>query len=321
MSDLKEDEIVDVALPKEEPVTVVLDGEAPKVEKKDDEPAPKVEDKSAEMEAALADLRTKLDQERANAQRERQAREQAEQFAQEQSSKVRTAEVEVQDSNLRTIVNAINAVEQTAKNAARTYADAMTAGDYDAAATAQRSISRAEAQLLQLTNGKNALEERLQSRQAEGRVTDDGPKFQQNLDPVERLAQSLAPASAAWLRAHPDAAQSVDKLTAAHAAAVNLRGIQVESPEYFTYIEQELYGEKKPDAPKTEDKPRKQPIPSAPTSSGSGGGRSGDGGNQMTLSAAEVEMAVLAEPGLTRDKALEVYARNKRALQLEGKLR
>jgi hypothetical protein len=40
----------------------------------------------------------------------------------------------------------------------------------------------------------------------------------------------------------------------------------------------------------------------------------------MVLSSAEVEMAILAEPELPRDKAIESYARNKAFLIKQGKL-
>ena len=40
----------------------------------------------------------------------------------------------------------------------------------------------------------------------------------------------------------------------------------------------------------------------------------------MVLSPAEVEQALLMEPDLPREKALEVYARSKQALIREGKL-
>jgi hypothetical protein len=40
----------------------------------------------------------------------------------------------------------------------------------------------------------------------------------------------------------------------------------------------------------------------------------------MTLSPAEVEFAIINEPYLTRDKALEVYARSKAQLIKEGKM-
>jgi hypothetical protein len=40
----------------------------------------------------------------------------------------------------------------------------------------------------------------------------------------------------------------------------------------------------------------------------------------MTLSAAEVEQALLIDPDLPREKAIEQYARNKAALIREGKM-
>jgi hypothetical protein len=40
----------------------------------------------------------------------------------------------------------------------------------------------------------------------------------------------------------------------------------------------------------------------------------------MTLRPDEVEMAILAEPDLPRDKAIESYARNKAFLIKQGKL-
>ncbi len=315
MSEVKDEVIDDAIVSKEEPVVVKLEEEALVVEKKEEAPS-----EPDEREQALVELKKQVEIERKNAERERQAREQAEQFAREQHSKVRTAEVEVQDSNLRTIINAIDAVEQTAKTAERAYADAMTSGDYDAAAKAQRAIARAESQLLQLNNGKNTLEERLQARTTEGRVTEDVPKFQPAADPIEEMVSRLTPKSAEWLRAHPDAAQNVNRLTAAHTAAVELEGIKVESPEYFAFIEQKM-GMTKSEEKEVSKPPRKQPLPSAPTNSGSSSNSDRGGGSSMTLSPAEVEMAILNEPNLPRDKALEAYARNKAALIKEGKLK
>jgi hypothetical protein len=40
----------------------------------------------------------------------------------------------------------------------------------------------------------------------------------------------------------------------------------------------------------------------------------------MTLSAAEVEQAMLNEPEMSREKAIEAYARSKAQLIREGKL-
>ena len=196
----------------------------------------------------------------------------------------------------------------------------MASGDYGAAAKAQRSMAQSEAQLLQLKNGKAALEDRLASRTTEGRVDDTRQPTQPVVppgDPVEALATRLTPKSAEWLRSHPTAAGQVNKLTAAHQSAVELEGIAVESPEYFSYIEQRLgLGDKKPE-PRTQSKPS---MGSIPVSSSSSSGSSRSSGNVMTLSPAEVEFAIINEPYLTRDKALEVYARSKAQLIKEGKM-
>ena len=316
MSEVEDDKGASVAILDEQPVTVALEksedsGNA--IEKKDDKPD--------ERELAILDLKKQVEEQRVAAERERKAREEAEKLAKEREEEARTAKTEVQDSNLRVILNAIDATERTASAAERSYADAMASGDYAAAAKAQREIVRAETQLLQLQNGKLALEERLAHKPDEGRVVEkrqEAPPPSPPRDPVEALAATLTPKSAEWLRAHPSAAGQVNKLAAAHQSAVELEGIPVESPEYFAFIEKKLgLGEKK----ETHRGDRAPSIPSIPVNSSSSGGssRSG-GGNVMTLSPAEVEIAILNEPNLPRDKALEAYARAKAALIKEGKL-
>ena len=108
----------------------------------------------------------------------------------------------------------------------------------------------------------------------------------------------------------------MNKLSAAHNAATVLKGIPVESPEYFSFIENEL------GLSNNRSNARRQTIGSAPvTSSSPTIGRSGyNGGSTMVLSAAEVEQAILNDPDLPREKAIEQYARNKAALIREGKL-
>lgn len=320
MSEIDDKEL-EVSIPADEPVTVNLGDDAPVIEKKAETPtAPDVD----EREQALAELRKQIEEERARAERERKAREQAERYAQEQEFAAKSAKVEVQDSNLRVILNAIEATEQAASGAERAYADAMAAGDYAQAAKAQRAMAQAESQLLQLKNGKSALEDRLQSQTHEGRVASEAPKIEKTAgraDSVEEMAAQLTPKSAEWLRAHPSAANQVNKLVAAHQAAVELEGITPETPEYFAYIEGKLGFT----TPKQTEKPQTAPakaMASAPVSSASSSGGSSRSGNgsSMTLSPAEVEFALLNEPNLPREKALETYARNKAALIREGKL-
>ena len=304
-----------VTITEDAPVTVALEEGSETTKVVENKPA-----EPDEREVALIDLRKQLDEQKAHTERERAARAEAEKLALQRADEATAAKGEVQDSNLRVILNAIDAAEQGATNAERSYADAMASGDYGAAAKAQRSMAQSEAQLLQLKNGKAALEDRLASRTTEGRVDDTRQPTQpvaSPADPVEALATRLTPKSAEWLRTHPSAAGQVNKLTAAHQAAVELEGIAVESPEYFEYIENRLgLGEKKT-APKT---PAKTSMGSIPVTSIGSGGTSRSSGNVMTLSPSEVEFAIINEPNLPREKALEVYARSKAQLIKEGKM-
>ena len=110
-----------------------------------------------ERERALEELKQQYNHQKMVAEAEREARRQAEYFARQQAQQVNYAKTEVQDSNLRIIVNAIDATEQAAANAERDYSDAMAAGDYTLAAKAQRAIAQAESHLLQLNNGRQKI--------------------------------------------------------------------------------------------------------------------------------------------------------------------
>ena len=311
MADIDDLNTETIEIPEEKPVVVELD--EPSVDKK-------AKDEPDEREIALKEMRAQYEEQKKRAEMERHARQQAEQYAYQQAQKANYAQAEVQDSNLRTILNAISADEQAAANAERVYADAIAAGDTALAAKAQREMAKAEARLVQLENGRRALEERLQA--TEGRVEEpEMPRFApMPTDPVDALASRLTPKSAAWLRAHPEAANQVDKLTAAHQAAVTLKGIEPESSEYFKYIEKQLGFRDRNEKPK--DPYKKNNISSAPVSSAGSmmSSRQSGSSSTMVLSPAEVEQALLNEPELPREKALEFYAKNKAALIREGKL-
>lgn len=287
-----------------------------------------------ERERALKDLRAQYEQQKRIAEAERDARKQAELYAREQAQQIHYARNEVQDSNLKIILNAIDATEQAAVNAERDYATAMANQDYATAARAQRLMAQAESHLLQLQNGKQRLEETL-SQPVEGAVQEQNiPSFEPRIphDPVEMYASKLAPKSAQWLREHPDAVNKIGKLTRAHQDAVE-DGIAPESSDYFRYIESRLgysnevdddddYVEEQPVRQLKQVQPMKKPAASAPvTSSASAATPRQSTPNSMVLNADEVEMAILAEPDLPREKAIESYARNKAYLIKQGKLR
>lgn len=313
MADIDEITGEAVSIPEEEPVVVEIEGE---------KPAKEAESQPDEREIALKEMRAQYEEQKRRAEAERHARQQAEQYAYQQAQQANYAKAEVQDGNLRIILNAISADEQAASNAERIYSDAIASGDTALAAKAQREMARIEARLLQLENGKRALEDRLQA--GEGRISEpEMPRFTPQhgpADKVEALAARLTPKSADWLRSHPDAANHIDKLTAAHSAAVQLKGIEPETPEYFKYIEKQLGFRGKEDKG---DKPvKKANISSAPVSSAGSMMSTRQSGSSSTvvLSPAEVEQALLNEPEMPREKALEFYAKNKAALIREGKL-
>ena len=206
----------------------------------------------------------------------------------------------------------------------------MSAGDYARAARAQRLIAQAESHLLQLQNGKQRIEETLQQT-TEGAVeAPDMPNFEPDIppDPVEMYASRLAPKSAQWLREHPEVVNKIGRLTRAHQDAVE-DGLKPESPEYFQYIEGRLGYSSGRDADADQETqqavaqvaPPRKTVVSTPVSSNASFTTSrSSNANTMTLSPAEVEMAILAEPELSRDKAIESYARNKAFLIKQGKL-
>lgn len=337
-NEVKEEKAVQVTLPDEPIVDVELNETDAKVS----EPAAKVEEVKApvekkkpeidEREKALKDLKAQYERQKMVADAEREARKKAEEYARQQAQQIGYARSEVQDSNLKIILNAIDATEQAAANAERDYAEAMAAGDYAMAAKAQRMIAQAESHLLQLNNGKQRLEESLQQT-AEGSVNaPEMPNFEPRIpqDPVEMYASRLAPKSANWLRNHPEVVSEnkIGKLTRAHQDAVE-DGLVAESPEYFAFIESRLGYNSYESEPEVEQQSEpvqptqsRKSMASAPVSSNASitSGRQSGNSNTMTLSPSEVEVALLMEPDMSRDKAIEAYARNKAALIKQGKL-
>lgn len=224
----------------------------------DKKPEAVVEDTSA-----LADLKAQIEAHKEATKREREAREAAERKAREEAEKAKQASVEVQDNRLTSISNALKAATSEAEIAERALVEALRASDYDAAGKAQRLIAAAEAKILQLENGKAALEE--QKREAPKR---EEPKR----NDVDSWIDSLSPRSADWMRSHREFVGDqtmMNKIGAAHNFAVSAKGILPDSDEYFAFIEESI-GLRKPEAEaEPAPKPKPQKItPSAPVVNG-----------------------------------------------------
>jgi hypothetical protein len=178
-------------------------------------------------------------------------------------------------------------------------------------------MADAKAKLLQLENGRAALQEQAKNPRMH-------PQQIPAYDPVETLASQLSPRSAAWVRAHPEFARN-ERLTQKMIAAHNLvtaDGMQPDTDEYFESVER-ILGVQAPaastaaaEAPMSAASAptQRRSSPAAAPVSRSGTGTGGGSPNVVRLSAQEREMAQMM------GMSAEEYARNKLALIKDGKL-
>lgn len=266
--------------------------QTPEVEVKDDKPA------ELSAEDALAELQRKLEAAEATA---KAANERAHQ-AERQAAEARNA---ASDTDLQLVIGAIDSVKRENEIAKANYRAAMSTGDFDRAAEYQEMLSTNAAKLLQLENGRMALENKPKERPVPA-------------DPVEAFASQLTPRSADWIRQHPQCVTDPrlqQKMIAAHNLAL-ADGIAPDTDEYFAAVEGTLGMKRAAEASQAAEsplssasRPKNSPPPAAPASRETGG-RS----NVVRLSAEEREMAAMMK--MTDQE----YAKAKLALQKEGKL-
>lgn len=254
-------------------------------------------------EDGMAELKRQLDA-------EKQRRENAERMAHEANERERMARMDKDESDIHLVTNAIQTLNRDNEILKSNYAQAMQMGDFTRAAEINDEISEAKAQLQQLQNGLEAMKSK--------------PKpapMQRSADPVEAFASQLSARSADWVRSHPEFVRDSRlnrKMIAAHELAV-ADGHQPDTDGYFDAIEQTLnVRQRQAQAPVEEDASasaakvvsHRNAAPAAAPVSRGGSNRS----NVVRLTAAEREMAEMM--GMKP----EDYAKNKIALQKEGKL-
>lgn len=278
-----------------------------------EEDAPKVDDapKEETVEDGLEDLKRQLEEERqAKKDAERRANEAAQREA-EAAQQAYHARNEVQDVNLTLISNAIDQVRQNTDILKERYKQAISLGDADAQADIQVAISDNAAKLLQLEQGRQALEHAPKQQ---------APQPQRYQDPVEALASQMeatnSPRSAQWIRQHPEYATDSrlqQKMVAAHQIAV-ADGLAPDTDAYFESVENTLRIRKAEQQQERQIQAR-QPAPPAAPSSRQGSTTGSSQPNRIRLSAEEVEIAEMM--GMKPEE----YARNKVALQKSGQIR
>lgn len=282
--------------------------DAPAIEIEKGESEPQKADKSAiTPDEGLEKLKQQLADEKAG----RQA---AEQRANEASRGEAAARGEVQTSQLDLVKGAIERLTESSDTLEGQHADAMAAGDWKAAAKLQRQMGDNSAKLIQLEAGKKALE-------SAPKPTPRAP-----VDPVEQFVGQLSPASATWVRAHPEFVRDSHKnrqMIAAHELAL-ARGLKADTPEYFASVEKTLdiaapaAAKVDPAEDASADAAQatggRTTAPAAAPVSRSANGANGKRPRTMTLTAAEQETATMNK------MSFEEYARQKEALIKEGKL-
>lgn len=186
---------------------------------------------SPEAQKIIDELKGRLDLESS-------ARVEAERRAGQSAQVAVVAQNEAEDANFQVVATAIETVTATQTALKARYRDALASQDYEAAAEIQGEMSTNAAQLVQLKNGKAAMEQEREDAKTRRPTNGTGA----HVDKVEELARTLTPKSAAWVRAHPDFVNDVTKnrrMIRAHEDAID-EGHAPDSDGYFKFVEAKL---------------------------------------------------------------------------------
>lgn len=286
------------------------------VEKTAKEPEIKIEDAKEALPAEISPEEG-IETLKKRFEEERLGRIEAEKRADAAARVAHEARGQVDEGNLHLVNSAIDTLKRESGILKANLRAAMANNDYDAAADAQEAMADTKAKLLQLENGRAAMQEQAKNPRMQSQPISAH-------DPVETLASQLSPRSAAWVRSHPEFARN-ERLTQKMIAAHNLvtaDGMQPDTDEYFETVER-LLGVQAPTASvEAAEAPmsaaaapaQRRSSPAAAPVSRSGTGTGGGGPNVVRLSADEREMAKMM------NMTAEEYARNKLALIKDGKL-
>lgn len=268
---------------------------------------PKTEE---DVEKGIGELKAQLE-------RERLARIQAERQARDAADAASKASGDVHDTNIQLISTAIDTVKRENSMLKSKFRDAAASGDADLMAEIQETMSMNAAKIMQLEAGKTQLESRPK------------PVYEMPApsDPVEAFAQQLSPRSAEFIRKNPECVTDARKnkiMINAHGLALS-KGIQADTDDYFNFIADALdmpapfrsardHDEDDSALSSASSPTQRRSAPPAAPVSRTAMNNSGNRPNVVRLSKEEREMASMM--GMTAEE----YAKNKLALEREGKL-
>lgn len=254
-------------------------------------------------------LKRQLSEKQREAEEIRRQKTQLEQFAYKAAQDVKSYQVQSQDNQLIAFTNAIASFERDAEMLERDYANTLSEGDYNRAAKIQRQMSQIESKLIQLAQGREAVQEKLEyeRRALEQQRRQPPPRIvQQPVDPIEAAIQSVqSPTSQAWLRSHRDVlADPVKKnlMTAAHWEAEAM-GIQADTPEYFAHIESKVYDAEH--SRPTAQQPRSRQAMAAAPVSRTNSAQNFRAGQQVTMTLSPAERQAARDIDMSDEEYLE----------------
>jgi hypothetical protein len=265
---------------------------------------PEQDNNGIKVEDAIAELRSRLEE-------EQRARRDAEKRAREFESVSVKAQGEVQETNMHLITGAIDSLKRDTVMLKANYKNALSSGNYEQAAEIQEQMSTNANKLMRLEDGKSELE-----KQPKPEIRE----MPRSVDPVDDFVSRLSPASARWVKAHPECVTNPglnEMMIAAHTIAMR-KNIPVDSAEYFQYIESTLGYDTESSKESTEPvqsasggrQAAPSPAPVSRAASTTGASRP----NVVRLNEAEREIADML------GMEYKDYARNKMDLQKAGRL-
>ena len=242
---------------------------------------------------------------------EKSARAYAEQQAQQARDQARMATTDKADSDLRMLNTAIETETRNKEILKANLRDAVANGDTDAQADILMAINQTDNNIRQISEGKKHYEAQSKAQP------------EPNVNKVEKLASQLTPKSAEWVRANPDVVnddRKAKRLERAHFDAID-DGIQPDTPDYFSFLENRLNINKAPaqqqdlamSAASNATSGRQASAPPAAPVSRSG---TGTGGRPNVVSLTRAEQEAARDMGMSPKE----YAQNKIALIKAGRM-
>lgn len=241
---------------------------APKEIETEDQPSEEV----ITLKKQIEDLKKANEQALSTAADTEKRRKEALKLAEDRAQELTQTTGRADQAEFDAVLNAIGAATSELESAKGALRAAGEAGDWDKQADAQARIAQAAGRLMQLEDGKAALESRQERQKTEAKK--EPVKTNLSVDEYIDSMPNLLNSERTWMKAHPELMTDPRKNARLQAAyfdaedAKHARG----SDAYFQFIEERL-GYRKAEAPKTEEDENesleveeRKPMVSAPVS-------------------------------------------------------